>query len=345
MTMAKKDQETPPFSILLLALFITGGGPAMSQTPNKVDSEFVASLKNNISGIYYRQVEDIPSEKITTEFRNSVQDSSLVADPEFMQNLCFLIRKRELRGLSAEVERLLAGRKLKPEADASAMKTLYALGNDSVRQTIDDRLSKLLQDWFRKPNNIEPSSYLDAAERIGGEKTLAVLKQAYLEATARQRQAERDEPNDHLRMGQLDKRRAELEEKVHTLSQKQEISAKNEAERAAEMTSLYIRRVKHLSYWGYKELADNPSPGSIAAVRAFLSRGVESLLSAGGMSPEDRSKRLLDYRLRGIGLLEAMKAQLSPEEQGLQQDHATLIESREEYFQPHYDWEDVLDRR
>jgi hypothetical protein len=75
----------------------------MAQTIDKVDPRFVTSLKRNISGIYFGQVAHYTPAEIEREFRKAVLDDVLVADEEFMHNLLFLVRKREVSSLREDV--------------------------------------------------------------------------------------------------------------------------------------------------------------------------------------------------------------------------------------------------
>jgi hypothetical protein len=122
-----------------------------------------------------------------------------------------------------------------------------------------------------------------------------------------------------------------------------EVTGLPEADQAAAMVNHYLRRSGHLGFWAYKELVDHPTPVAAGAVRAFIHGNVRSLVPA-GLPEEQRSEMVQDLRLRGLCLLEAMKA-LRPEEQEFLARYEAVLTARKEFFRPGYDWEDVLDRQ
>jgi hypothetical protein len=315
----------------------------MAQIAMSADPDFVAALRTNITGIYYRQVERFTAAQITEEFRKLVRDPVLRTDVEVMPNALFLVRKKDVRGLRDDVLRFVEGDGgLPPVIEASALKTLFAL--EGSRDVVDERLSQRLARALESPRAAKTSPYLDAAERIGGPKTLAVLRRGQAETAARQREAEASTPDDHVRIGELDQVRSALETKVDVLSRKLAVLGRPEGDRAAELVALYLRRAVPLDYWAYRELVAAPSPAAVAAVRRTIAGNVEQLLPAGGLSAEERGRRRLDLQLRGILLVSAMKADLTADEQALVTEQAAMIRARSEFFQPNYDWEDVLDR-
>lgn len=318
--------------------------PQQSQHSVPADPEFVATLRKNISGIFFASANRYPPDKIEQEFRRAVADRALVADETFMNNLMFIVRKKEVRALHDDVERVLANGGLKASAEVSTMKTLYALGSAKDRRLVDDRLSAQMESQLKRPDALAPSPYLEWADRIGGTKTLDVVKKFQEEADRQQQQAEQTAPDDHVKIGQLDKIRSEAENKVHYLSLKLNVLAMGETDRATEMFRYFLRRTGFLGFLGYKELIDNPTPAAVNAVRGFISHRLGELLPVAGVTPDDRTKLLLDHQLRGTCLLQAMKAKLTPEEEKLLADHAPMLGERKEFFRPQYDWEDVLDR-
>jgi hypothetical protein len=318
--------------------------PQQSQHASPVDPDFVATLRTDISGIFFASASRFAPDKIEQEFRKAVADPGLVADETFMHNLMFLVRKKEVRALHDDVERVLTKGGLTPRPEVSTMKTLYALGSSKDRVVIDERLSAQLESQLKSRDALAPSPYLESADRIGGAKTLNMLKAFQQEAARQQQQAEQKSPNDHVGIVQLDQMRSGAENKVFYLSLKLSVLAKDETDRATEMFKYYLRRTGFLGFWGYKELVDHPSPAAVNAIRGYISHRLEELLPGGGITAEDRSRLLLDYQLRGVCLLQAMKAELTPEEEKLLGDHAAMVNERKEFFRPGHDWEDVLDR-
>ncbi len=316
----------------------------MSQTASSVDPDFVTTLKADIFGKYYLQAERFSPETVEREFRKAVKERDLVADEGFMTNLMFLVRKKEVHALRDDVTRVLFAN-LKPNADVSTMKTLYALGEDKERAVVDDRLSQYLRRRLQSPDGITPSPYLDSADRIGGKKTLDVLKEGLADASRRQTEAEKAAPDDHAHISQLDKLRSELDTKVTYLSRKLDIAAKSEADRAMAMAEQYIGQRRYLDVWAYKELVAHSTPVAIDAVRSFVSWRLSSVLPAGGLSVQERGKLMRDYQIRGVCLLQDMGAKLTPEEQKVLTDNPALLQEPGGYYRPNIDWEAVLDHR
>jgi hypothetical protein len=327
----------PGIAILML------GGCLMPQSPNSPDPKFIESLRTDISGIYFSQVVHYTPPQIEDEFRKVVQDAGLAGDEAVMENLLFLVRKRDVRNLREDVSRLVASNRLQPHAQVSGLKTLYALGSENDRNSVDYLVSQALAQLIQSGAPPDSSPYVRAAERIGGPRTLVALRQMYADAANRQRAAEQREPGNQAAISRLDKTRAGLEGKVFTLTRKLEIVGKPEPERAAGLARAYLRRSADLSCWAYRELIERPGPDAAAAVRGVLAREIPALLPASGLSPEDRTKRELDLRLRGVTLLQSMKAALSAEERQLLALHGDMIQSRAAFFYPRCDWEDVLD--
>ena len=315
----------------------------MAQAVDQTDKEFVAALRTSISGIYYVQVEHYTVAKVITEYRKAVQDGVLLADDVFMQNLHFLVRKKEIVDLRGDVQRLAASNKLKPGAQASALKTLFAIGSENDRSAIDYTLSQALTQFRQSGDSSSTSPYVAAAERIGGPRTLGVLQQLLSDAENRQRAREQRNRNKPELIGQLDKLRASLEAEVFTLRHKLDILGKPQPERTAELTRTYLQRSPELSCWSHKELLSQPSLETAGIVRNIITREIASFLPSGGLEPGDRARLELDLRLRGITLLQDMKAPLQPEDEKLLRDNHQIIQSRGPFFHPKCDWEDILD--
>lgn len=316
----------------------------MSQTTSSVDADFVATLQSDISGRYFKSADRFAVEKIEDEFRKAVKDYTLLADEQFMYNLMFLVRKKEVAALLEDV-RDVCTRPLKPRAEVSALKTLYALGTDEDRMSIDDRISRFLQRQLRAGQGIPLSPYLEAAERVGGAKTLTTLKECHSDAAHRQKEAENATPRVPSEIGQLDRIRSTLANQVDSLSTRVRIEGLDKTEAAREMAQHYLQRTTYLEFWSYKQLVDDASPTCIDAVRSFVSRRLGTLMPQSGLSSEAQTAKRLDLRLRGVCLLEAMGASLTAEEQKLLDEHAEMLQERGAFFRPGYDWGDALDRQ
>jgi len=316
----------------------------MAQTMDKADPAFVDALKTNISGIYFRQVEDYTAQEIEVQFRKAVQDPALLADEEFMQNLMFLVRKREVANLHDDVWKIVTGNRLTPPAQVSALKTAFALANEGELGVIDSMEAEAVAVVVQKASPPESSPFVGAADRIGGARTLVALNRLLFDAANRQRTAEQQTPGELARIGQLDKVRAGLQGQAGVLSRKQEILAKPDAHRIADLTRVYMRRSADLKCWAYRLLVEAPTPDSIAVVQQVVSLELPTFLPLSGQSKEEQAKAELDLRLRGIALLEKMGAPLQDEETQLLRDHFQMMQAREPFFYPTCDWEDILDR-
>lgn len=316
---------------------------AQVSTAPAPDAAFVAILSASIQGIFFSQAAGFSPQKIEEEFRKAVEHSDLLNDETFMSNLLFLVRKREVRALREDVRRLVEGSRLKPAADISAVKSLYALGDAADRAYVDKRVSTELKRCMSAPDAMSLQDIVRWAGRVGGEQTLAVMREYQVEATRRQAEAEKQTPNDFDRIVQIDQLRGRLTNSASELGRKLDLEKLAEPVRAASMTEHYLRRSGHLGYWSYKRLVDQPTDLSIAAVREFLDRKIGSLLPTGGITVEEGEELTRDYRLRGVCLLQAMKAKLTPQENKLLLENATMLKEREEFFWPKHDWEDVLD--
>jgi hypothetical protein len=324
---------------ITILLLVAGG--LMTPQAGTVDPEFVKALSTDIRGIFANQVAHFTPAKIESEFRKAIKVPTLVSDPGFMDNLMFVVRKKNIIALRPDVEAVFNGAELKPPAQISTMKTLYALGSDRERAMVDERLARRIYADLKGGEGTPPSPYLSAAQLIGGSKTLVVLQTLLPDATARQRQAESATPPDHIRIGQLDKVRASIENQAHILSRKLSILSMPQPERDRNLVKLYLQRAGHLGYWGYQELLRRASASSEEAVRAFVAEDLNSILPPAGLTAENRSQRLDQARLRAVLLLREMKASLRPDEQKMLEENAALVQGSPAY---HPDWEDVLDR-
>lgn len=304
------------------------------------DQDFVSALRSLPTGIYYRDVARYSSEKVAAEFRNAVALPEMVADEDFMANVLFLIRKREIRPLRDDVGRLLSSGKLKPRASVSALKTMVAIGNQGDQVAVDRIFSELLKTALKTPQ-IE-HQVVPWAERVGGPETLATMGTALDAATIAQRSAESAHPRDIAKISQLDRLRSSLANQQAVLTRKLEIGRMAESERAFALTELYLRRVGHLAVWAYKELVDDPSAASAAGVRAFLAGPVESMVPKSATG-EAKAELLQGLRLRGLCLLMKME-QASPQERSLVEQNNARIAANPVFYQPKIDWEDVLDK-
>jgi hypothetical protein len=275
---------------------------------------------------------------IEREFRRIMSDPELAAHPQLVANLMFLVRKRELRRLLPDVERAL-GRELQPAAEVSALKTFYALGGARERGFVDERVSRVLRTQREAGAKWTESPFFGAAERIGGPRTLELLKAAHSEAAARQREAQAAAGHDQLALKRLDKIRSQLEEKSLVLSRKVEALAMPEPERSRQMTLWCLERAGHLGVWACRELSASPPKVAAGTVREIAWEQTGALLPVAGLTPEQRSRLLSEYRTRGACLLRQMGASLTTAEK-------KLLPSRTgaESDCPRYDWEDVLDQ-
>ena len=317
----------------------------MAQTTQPPDPQFIETLKGSIKGRFFAGAKKYDVDKIRNEFPNCVADRALVADEQFMDNLMFLVRKREVWSLRADVERVFRDGGLKPEAEVSALKTWYACGDQAERDKIDDLLVRRLTRQKHRFDALETLPALEWADRIGGTKTRDLLKEWHEQAVQEQIEAEKQTPVNHVRIGRLDQRRSSLDTQVFKMSKRIDITGKGEGERAAAMTELYLRQAGQLAYWSYKELVAHPTPAAVQGVRDFLGKKLMTLVPAEGISERERAEMMTDNRLRGLCLLEAMGATLNERERTFFDEHAEEVAKREDYFRPGYDWEDVLDRQ
>jgi hypothetical protein len=312
----------------------------MMQASEPVDPDFVKALSTSIRGIFAVQIERFAPQKVELEFRKAVRDPKLTSNEGFMDSLMFVVRKKNIAALRSDVEAALSGIELKPLAEISAMKTLYALGGERERALVDERFGRRLFAGL-KSGDVPPGPYLGVADLIGGKNTRSVLEAALPEATSRQKQAEQSTPQNHFRIGQLDKVRMTIQIQAITLSRKMKILASAQPQRDVELLKLYLQRAGHLGFWGYRELVRLSSPATPGTVRAFLAQDLDSILPVSGLTPEDRGRRQEQATLRAAILLQDIQAPLLPEEQKLLDRDAAQIRESPGSYRP--DWETVLD--
>lgn len=315
----------------------------MAQTVDKVDPDFVKALRTNISGIYFNQVARYRPAEIESEFRKAVQDPELTKDEEFMANLFYLVRMKEVRSLREDVWRMVTPKRLPPVAQVSGLKTAYALGSLADRVEVDRMEAEALAELVQSGRATEASPFVEAADRIGGSRTLMALRRVHLESEARQSAAMKNQPDNFSQIATLDKVRDRLQRQLADLTRKTEILSKPEPDRTAALVRVYMSRPAILTCWAYRELLEGASPASQAVVQNIVTNELPTFLPKGGQSPEARSRAELDLRLRGLVLLQNMGVLLMPDEAELLQNNAGLIQSRQPFFSPACSLEDVLD--
>lgn len=304
-----------------------------------IDQDFVSALQSPPTGIYYRDVARFDNAKVIREFRIAVRQPDVLANEDFMSNVLFLIRKREIHELHDDVAALVATRVLKARPYVSALKTMVALGSADEQKVVDRRYSELLEAAIADPST--EHDVVPWAERLGGAQTLVVLIKALHAITAQQRAAEAETPPDFSRISQFDRLRSSLENQSDDLKQKLDAEGLAGSERAELLADYYMRRVGYLAVWSYKELVDHPSAASAAGVRQFLSGSVQKLVPKGAEA-EERAQYLYNLRLRGLCLLQKM-GQATAEEDALAERNKERIAENPVFYTPAYDWEDVLD--
>ncbi|MEO8129384.1 MAG: hypothetical protein ABJF23_31115 [Bryobacteraceae bacterium] len=327
----------------LTGIILLAGGVCVMAQADEVDSKFVTALRTNISGIYFNQVAQYQPPEIERQFRAAVQHSALIEDEEFMANLFYLVRMKQVTSLREEVWRVIGFSRLPPAARVSGLKTAYAVGGPNDRLEVDRLESEALAELIRSGRSPEESPYVQAADRIGGSRTLVALRRLQSDAAARQAANARQQPNNFSLISQLDKVRDRLERQISDLTQKTAILAQPEPARTAQLARVYMSRPAFLTCWAYRELLAEPSPKSRETVRDVVTRLIPTFLPSGGQTPETRSRDELDLRLRGIALLEKMGATLTPDQLGLMRSNESLVSSREPFFYPACTWEDVMD--
>src|SRR5215471_5737483 len=97
-------------------------GALMMQAAEPVDPDFVRALSTDIRGVYGSQMERFTPQKVEAEFRKAVHDPKLSSNEGFMDNLMFVVRKKDIVPLRPDVEAALNEIPLKPVAEVSTMK-------------------------------------------------------------------------------------------------------------------------------------------------------------------------------------------------------------------------------
>jgi hypothetical protein len=288
----------------------------MTPQINPPDPEFQKALASSIRGIFAAELDKFTPQFVEVEYRKIVRQPDLVADDGIMDNLMFVVRKKDILVLRPDVIDTLRGVQLKPHAELSALKTLYALGSEQDRLFVDDYYSQLLSKDMKASDGLSEGPLLAAASRIGGQRTLTLLKALLPEATARQRDAEARTPGNHERIARLDQVRSSIANQILFLTRKQAVLNAPEPRRTQELFRLARTDSSPFGLWAYRELIDHPSTGRVAAIRQAVF----------GQKP---------VPVDVLTMLQAMKAPLLPEEDEILKKQAT----------PPPDWEAVLDRQ
>jgi hypothetical protein len=283
----------------------------MTPQTDRPDPEFLRAISAPIRGIFAGEVDKFKAPFVESEFRKIVRQSDLVSNDGLMDTLMFVVRKKDIIALRPDVIDAIQKLPLKPHAELSALKTLYAIGGDADRAVVDDRFARRLYDAMKASDGVPDSPFLDNADRVGGAKTLAVLKSLLPDVTARQREAEAKTPRDYTRVSALDQVRSSISGQIFTLTRKLTILSAPEPRRTMDLFQLCSGTAGPLHAWSYRELAGHPSQGRIDVLRRIDPQPIEALM-----------------------LLRDMNAQLTPEE--------TEILQKKAYPTP--DWEAVLDK-
>jgi hypothetical protein len=286
----------------------------MTPQTDPPNSGFVAALSASIHGIFADEVSRFSPQFVEIEFRKIVHQPDLVSSDVIMDNLMFVVRKRDILVLRPDVMDAVRGLQLKPHAELSALKTLFALGGEQDRLFVDDRFARDLLADMKASDGVPEGPFLAAASRIGGPQTLALLNALLPTATSNQRNAESRTPGNHARIANLDQVRSSITDHIFTLRRKQTIMAYPEPRRTMELWELARTDSTPLGFWAYRELADHPSLPRVSAIRQAIF-GVEPV-------PVD-----------ALSILRSMKAPLSPAEDEI---------LKKTSFTPP-DWEAVLD--
>ena len=315
----------------------------MAQSTDKADPKFVAALQTNISGIYFGQVAAYKAPEIEKQFRASVQDPALVENEEFMANLFYLVRMKEVSGLREDVWRVVRMGRLPPAARVSGWKTAYALGGPNDLAEVDRLEAEALVALIQEGGSPEESPYVPPADRIGGARTLVALQRMQADAGARQAAVTAQQPNNFSLISRLDKVRDRLARQVADLTRKTSILAQPEPQRTRELARVYFSRPAFLTCWAYRVLLAEASPQSRETVREVVTRALPTFLPSGGQSEDVRKRDELDLRLRGVALLSSMGATLAQDEAALLKANEEKVNERRPFFYPACTWEDVLD--
>jgi hypothetical protein len=287
----------------------------MTPQPNPPDPEFKKALASSIRGLFAVELDRFTPQFVEVEYRKIVRQPDLISNDGIIDNLMFVVRKKDILVLRPDVIDTLRTRQLKPHAELSALKTLYALGSEQDRLFVDDYYAQVLAQDMKSSDGL-PEGPLLAASRIGGQRTLMLLKSLQPEATARQRDAEARTPGNHTRIASLDQVRSSISNEIVVLTRKQAILNAPEPRRTLELFRLARTDSSPFGLWAYRELIDHPSIGRVAAIRQAIS-GQQPI-------PPD-----------ALSILHAMKAPMTPEEDEILKKQSP----------PPPDWEAILDRQ
>jgi hypothetical protein len=288
----------------------------MTPQTNPPDPAFEIALSTSIRGIFAVELDRFTPQFVEIEYRKIVRQPDLVSNDGIMDNLMFVVRKKDILVLRPDVVDTLRGQKLKPHAELSALKTLYALGSEQDRLYVDDYYAHLLAQDVKSNDGLSEGPLLAAASPIGGQRTLLLLKGLLPEATARQRDAEEHTPANHVRIASLDQVRSSISNQIVVLTRKQTILNAPEPRRTLELFRLARTDSSPFGLWAYRELIDHPSVGRVAAIR-------QAIFGEQPVPPD------------ALSILQAMKAPMSAEED-------EILKKRSP---PPPDWEAVLDRQ
>jgi hypothetical protein len=288
----------------------------MTPQTNPPDPAFEKALSTSIRGIFAVELDRFTPQFVEIEYRKIVRQPDLVSNDGVIDNLMFVVRKKDILVLRPDVIDTLRGQQLKPHAELSALKTLYALGGEQDRLYVDDHYARRLAQDMKASDGLPEGPFLAAASRIGGQRTLLLLKNLLPEATARQRDAEARTPGNHTRIASLDQVRSSISDQIFILTRKQAVVNAPEPRRTVELFQLARTDSTPFGLWAYRELIDHPSVGRVAAIR-------QAIFGQQPVPPD------------ALTILQAMKAPMSPEEDEILKKQSPLPP----------DWEAVLDRQ
>jgi hypothetical protein len=288
----------------------------MTPQTNPPDPEFKKALASSIRGLFAVELDRFTPQFVEVEYRKIVRQPDLISNDGIIDNLMFVVRKKDILVLRPDVIDTLRTRQLKPHAELSALKTLYALGSEQDRLFVDDHYAQVLAQDMKSSDGLPEGPLLPAASRIGGQRTLMLLKSLLPEATARQRDAEARTPGDHTRIASLDQVRSSIANQITFLTRKQTVLNAPEPRRTLELLRLARTDSSPFGLWAYRELIDHPSIGRVATIRQAIF----------GEKPIPADV---------LTMLRAMKAPMSPEEDEILKKQSP----------PPPDWEAILDRQ
>src|SRR5262249_58421845 len=126
-----------------------------------------------------------------------------------------------------------------PRAVASPWRPAFALGDEHDRAVVDERLSQALARLTGQAD-ARHSPFLEAADGIGGARALGVLRPWHGAVAARQREVERERPNNHAEIERLDRLRDTLDGKAALIQRKQAIRGLPAGDQIRELLKLYL---------------------------------------------------------------------------------------------------------